>query len=746
MNGFFGKNSVVHDFEGNGHVIGNNIRFFGFTLITSRVSFVRKERMIYDLDAIGPTPDFSYKTSLGNIAFDNNTLYNTITETDAAFLGASSGGSIIGYPAYYRYGNSWSGVGFNSAVALSPATRKFRLKVSRPDLISGFSLNTINGGVNSASINLQSVSPFTLDLRRYNNLKIIGLTTGIFVASLTIKLIPNSKLENFFVTSSALTSLSVTLPSTTKVIQIGSSLTSVSSAIANCTGCEALTFGHPAGGYAGLINQTNTLTGTLDISHMTALKVLTLPQNASLSALTLPTGKSDWVWVHIASISASVRSTISTTALSDMLASSTMKAFVFFSNQLSWSKAITDTDLLNANTYFAPNNSIAGNITLTTSRPNLWEFKTGNITSRGGTQLNSHPIVDITGLTGAISIDLTGCEVEDLELPVNTVCTNLYLYSNELDIVTNSNLITQVNAMTALVDLRFSANTSVQPSGSHVGQTSTNGLGAVNISSLVNLVTLCLSSCKVTSLTVASVNKLTTLVCAYNPSLAGITNLNSHTSLITLILYGCDAYAQNISSSFTALRVLGISNTLMTSIDISGKTTTGVANGLQLNMHTNPNLTTVTLPPTEATSMMNTSMNVEIYNCASLTSLVNMEYLNWGSVGTSNNRITIHSNALDIVFPLGANNFIPRGILIQDNGMSQSNVDDTIDSMYTNRAKWNVYSAAKSMNISGTNAAPSGTYQAPAGFSLGVSDGTPASAKEQLYVLVNNYNWTITFN
>lgn len=38
---------------------------------------------------------------------------------------------------------------------------------------------------------------------------------------------------------------------------------------------------------------------------------------------------------------------------------------------------------------------------------------------------------------------------------------------------------------------------------------------------------------------------------------------------------------------------------------------------------------------------------------------------------------------------------------------------------------------------------PSGTYQAPAGYVQGSSNGTPASPMEMIYVLVNQYEWTI---
>ena len=77
--------------------------------------------------------------------------------------------------------------------------------------------------------------------------------------------------------------------------------------------------------------------------------------------------------------------------------------------------------------------------------------------------------------------------------------------------------------------------------------------------------------------------------------------------------------------------------------------------------------------------------------------------------------------------------------------MSVANVDATIDSIYQNRSIYDNITVAKSMNISGTNASPTGTYQAPAGFVLGSADGTPTSALEQVYVLVNNYSWTITY-
>ena len=49
-------------------------------------------------------------------------------------------------------------------------------------------------------------------------------------------------------------------------------------------------------------------------------------------------------------------------------------------------------------------------------------------------------------------------------------------------------------------------------------------------------------------------------------------------------------------------------------------------------------------------------------------------------------------------------------------------------------------------NISGSASQfpPSGTYQQPAGYVQGVSNGTPVSAKEKIWVLVNQYGWAIS--
>lgn len=102
------------------------------------------------------------------------------------------------------------------------------------------------------------------------------------------------------------------------------------------------------------------------------------------------------------------------------------------------------------------------------------------------------------------------------------------------------------------------------------------------------------------------------------------------------------------------------------------------------------------------------------------------------------------TSSMDRSFLLGDKDFYPSPIVIKG-VMSQPNVDITINFIYKNKLKWSSCNT-RSLNISGTNAAPSGTYQAPSGFIHKMSDGDPESGMEQIYVLIHNYGWIITFN
>lgn len=83
--------------------------------------------------------------------------------------------------------------------------------------------------------------------------------------------------------------------------------------------------------------------------------------------------------------------------------------------------------------------------------------------------------------------------------------------------------------------------------------------------------------------------------------------------------------------------------------------------------------------------------------------------------------------------------------------LSVSEVDAIVNSIYANRLALSSAFGTdakiltfESGNNGNDNGSPSGTYQAPSGFVLGSSDGSPTNARQQIFVLVNNYNFTIT--
>jgi hypothetical protein len=185
------------------------------------------------------------------------------------------------------------------------------------------------------------------------------------------------------------------------------------------------------------------------------------------------------------------------------------------------------------------------------------------------------------------------------------------------------------------------------------------------------------------------------------------------------------------------------------------------------NVSGNPNLTQVLFPTTAnaITSVFNLS------SC-NLTGTLDLSPLtgNMGRIDIMNNKLLtsitwpnkmtlystaffLNNNGLNVAFPFGTRIRTTSGeIRIQDNLMSTANVDATIANIYNSKDDWATY--AKVLRIHGSNQAAGGVYQAPSGYVQGGSDGTPVSAKEQAFVLVNQtttgstkkYNWTITTN
>ena len=131
----------------------------------------------------------------------------------------------------------------------------------------------------------------------------------------------------------------------------------------------------------------------------------------------------------------------------------------------------------------------------------------------------------------------------------------------------------------------------------------------------------------------------------------------------------------------------------------------------------------------------------------SITTINNLTDLE--TIGTNNSQFQIeisdNPSLQDLILPFSSTFKIPTsGVDLTNNSLNQISIDTTIDNLYNIRGNTGF---GTTVNISGgTNAAPTGIFQAPVGFVLGSSDGTPITANEQIFVLVNNYGLTIITN
>ena len=493
-----------------------------------------------------------------------------------------------------------------------------------------------------------------------------------------------------------------------------------------------------------------------------------------------------------------------------------------------FTQAITNTDVASTVTsIYTYGNTITGNIVLTTARPNFSIFKTGLNTQNLTTTKNTHDVVDISGLTNAVTLDLSNCNTATLTLPVNTVCTALSLGGNKLDVTVNTLLVSQLQAMTGMVTLFLSTGaytTADTVDTASLGQDSTNGFGNnLNLTSLTAMTSLYARSCKLTG----SLGIPTALVTLFVPNnnLSGISGTSIFTALVNFMV--CRNTSFNFD--FTRLRTvknINVTSSSVTTMDLSQLTSTTAWSSDLIRASLCTLLTSVTFPASASLITLPAGQTTITFDgCTALTSMSNMQNITHTNLTFNSSRFFIVSNcSLNQQFFIGTNNFLPTSISLQNNGMSQANGDANIDSIYQNRSKWLTTPVAKSINIAGTNAAISGTYQAPADFKrvvitavtktnpcvvtvssistllnddvvlirqvggmtqlnnnsymvknisgntfelydstgtatidstlyttytsggIAFMDGEPVSIKEQTYVLVQNYGWTITQN
>lgn len=706
MFGFKGKPYVKQTWESSGEVI-NDTRSFSFDVGHIQNGFFVKA--FFDVDNVNAIKPDSVQFGQGVVAYDptNTNLYDNNSQK------------------YF-----WI---YNSSTELTLSTRKCAYVISRPDMVNyiGFTSRENNTGRSVAS----NVTTNNLDinLRQYPNLKSFHLRES-FISSLSIDF--NDGLESVVIgelMNSNLITIEGQIPPSCKNITLAiiGGVTSVQTLLDNATGCEYIIFGDFSPFPNIYANGTGNLSGDFDLSHMTVLKSFAMTGNGNLTSLTLPSGKSDWVRFYIRTMASSV-STIPQTIIDDVLSSPNLEDFIFTNNNWSATRDIVNADIADNLTHFWNfANNWTGDVNITTPKPILKDF-------RIGVGNNTHINVDITGLTDARYINLVYSDTNILELPVNTVCTNLLLYGNNISIVDNPNFLTQITAMTGLVNLYLSRNNTSEDTADGGNDIGSNP----DFSNLINLKNLFISNSNINGSVTLPNSSLSTIQCFGNPNLTNFINLDLQPTIGSIGAGGCDSLTADLSH-LTSYRQLTLSGWQNSTLDISARTITTTLNSVGgVSIGSFPNLTEVILPP-NSTNFTFGGQGFGVNNNPLLTTITNLTSVNIASSMNINN-----NPLLDITFPFSTI-MRPKNCNISNNGMSQANVDATINNIYTNKTSYTTEN--KGLDISGTNASPTGVYQAPSGFVLvngdgtGGEDGTPTSTKEQIYVLVNNYNWSITY-
>lgn len=377
-------------------------------------------------------------------------------------------------------------------------------------------------------------------------------------------------------------------------------------------------------------------------------------------------------------------------------------------------------------------NMITGSINFTSPKPKCATFKIGNSgTTLAQTAKNNFATVDVSGLTNATVIDVSNGNTEIIELPLNTVCTSLSLGGNKVDYTINMTLKNRIMAMTALQTLNLSTGAKNTAPSAATGQDSTNGIGELDVSTLPALSTLLAQGVKLTG-QLKLAPAMTLLYISGNANLLGL----GTGPLPNLAEIRC-IDSSNFNLDFTRvpnLRILQAANSGITILDLSARTSTitlgtPASDGAALVVPGCLHLTEIRFPANEASAVVavGSTNTINISGCPLLSSLPNIEKLSYSTVAQSGRSFIANNCALNIDFKFGVNGWLPTAIQIQNNGMSASNVDANIDSIYSNILKWGP-AGIQQINIGGTNAAASGTFQAPAGYKSATIAGISRAA------------------
>lgn len=740
MFGFIGKPVSRVVIEANGYVSGTERRF-NYDHGAPNNNY--KARYYFDDDNVNATKATTQALlDTVNVPYDGKPLVNLPNYSDAALSYTIAGGVFTpigskpsGFINFRRFT-------YGSSAALSPATRKVRQEFDWNG-VTKFVLNGINPSTD-ASNNIKGV--VNLNMRQFPNLRSCWIQ-GAYISSLTIQF-NNPRLESVGLVAIAnLSSLSAKIPASVKYIFIETigTISNLSTLLQDAVGCEALYLSEPLSNNFALTGNitTQTISGTLDVSHMTNLKVFVIGFNNLMTNLVLPLTNTAWDYVHIQQLRPTAYAAFNTAFLDSVLSNANIRALIFHTNTVTYAKNFGNSEVAaSLVALFLYGNKITGDFIVTDPRPNMRDLRLGMASSEQNVFAN----IDLSGFDNSdlVNLYLDGVQCADLQLPSSLPdLTTLEAYDNKLDIVTNPDLVTKLNGYTSLVNLLLSINENTDNAAQHAGQDSVNGLGAdPDFSGLVNCTQLVLADCKITgTLTLPNINKLVNINVGFNSGLTTLANLSSHASLQVLRANRCTSLALSIGTSFTSLIDIRLNGTQVSTIDLSGKTTTSQIIAVWVEDSTT--LTSVTMPNVSGRANMTNSHILTFKNCDALTIINNLNIVGMRQNATVNYGFNAYDCAvLDMTFPLGSNNFCPTTINLSDNaGLSVANLDATIMNLHTNRNNYDFFShSTRILNIGGTTPAASGIYQAPA------VPGSPASPKEALHELVNVKGWTITFN
>lgn len=621
---------------------------------------------------------------------------------------------------------------------IAPPARQLRGRISDPNeviMLTFYSEN--NPGVNFSGNETQFAGDMGIQLSQFPNCRMVVMARQAItrVASWP------ASLEIIFMRNMAVLTSIGKFPKTLKHITWGTpdnlDASFYNHALEDCTDLEDLYFAFDSGYPVTFGFGSAGITGALDLTGKDKLKVITMLGSPALNWI-LPSDVSN---MEVFDVRNANLKTVNVPTLQSILSNG--KVISFWTEQnpaMIWNRNFVSGDFSTSLKWFAAINSgLSGTIAITAPHPNITYFWLGN-GHAASTNSNVISQVDVSGLTGVMQLDLSGCDIETLTLPIQTSLSVLVLFGNKLSVAANPNLVNQIRGCTGLTNLQLGAGFTPD-----VGQNSADGFGNnLNLDTLVNLSTLMIESCRLTGkVTLPNVAKLVILTARSNPDLQGFNNLATHGSTLTSINADyCDSIQLPDLHAMTKLVSLFARYAGISMVDLSGRTSTNPIG--QILVNNCANLSSLIFPAAPGAATI--SLDVHAFSCPNLASITNMTNVAYTSPVAALRRWYVNNcPLLNVPFPFGVNNFLPGAIEIHNNNMSQANVDATIDSIYQNRAKdWGT--GQRSLLIHGTNAAPSGVYQAPVGFVEDLNDGSPASSKEKAYVLVKNYGWMIAMN